>query len=607
MPNKFLRYNCTILFLLLYTSTFSQDPDFHIYLCFGQSNMAGAGTIENRDKTVNNRFQMMQPMDCPNLGKSFGEWYPAVPPLWGCNGGLGPSDYFGRTMVDSLPSDIKVGVIVVAVPGCDIALFAKTGYEGYDTYNYVPSEYGGSAYAWLLDMAKSAQNNGVIKGILLHQGETNNGQRDWPEKVKGVYNNLISDLELNASKTPLLAGELLYQDQGGVCWGHNSVIANLPDVLPNSHVISAEGLPGKDQFHFNSEGNRTFGFRYAQKMLHLLPRGTSPEVVLTSPLNNSEYTTIETVNLTANASDEDGEVIRVDFYDGTVLLGSDSTVPYSFEWAGMSEGTHSITARAIDNDGNSAISEVTAVAFQALQAPYNGSAHLIPGRVEAEEYDMGGEGVAYHELNADGNEGMSTFRNDQVDIEMSEDTSGQYNIGYILDGEWLGYSVDVTSTGTYSLHLRVASEGEGKTMHLEMDGTDISGPLEVPNTGGWQKWTTVTFDNIDLTEGQHIFRFVFDADYMNFNYFELRNLSTGAKYKSQVSDDANVSIALKHNLQIETEGHFYYRITDLSGSLIKSGKGMNIVTIDMKITPGVYILSVQNKNGKIIRRLLKSR
>jgi len=85
--------------------------------------MAGAGKIEDQDTTVDERFQSMQPMDCSNLRRSSGKWYPAKPPLWGCNGGLGPSDYFGRIMVQNLPSNIKVGVVVVAVPGCDIALF----------------------------------------------------------------------------------------------------------------------------------------------------------------------------------------------------------------------------------------------------------------------------------------------------------------------------------------------------------------------------------------------------------------------------------------------------------------------------------------------------
>jgi hypothetical protein len=257
------------LLMASWVNVSAQDPNFHLYLCFGQSNMCGAGAIEAKDKTVDNRFQMMEPIGCKNSNRSLGEWYPATPPLWGCNGGLGPADYFGRTMVENLPDSISVGVIVVAVPGCDIALFNRSGYQGFDTYNTVPAKYGGSAYAWLLELAKKAQNDGVIKGILLHQGETNNGQTDWPDKVKKVYDDFIEDLELDASETPLLVGELLYQNQGGTCGGHNTVIAKVSDVIPNSYVISAEGLAGKDQFHFTTESNREIGRRYAQRMLEL--------------------------------------------------------------------------------------------------------------------------------------------------------------------------------------------------------------------------------------------------------------------------------------------------------------------------------------------------
>jgi hypothetical protein len=259
-----------VLFLLPCVKIFGQDPNFYLYLCFGQSNMCGAGSIESQDKTVDGRFQMMEPIGCTNRNQSFGKWYPAVPPLWGCNGGLGPSDYFGRTMVKNLPSTVKVGVIVVAVPGCDILLFDKTGYKGYDTYTTVPAKYGASAYAWLMELAKLAHKDGVIKGFLLHQGETMPDSTKWPVQVKGVYDSLIKDLNLVPSQTPLLAGELLYAEKGGSCGSHNATIAKLPDVIANSYVISAQGLAGKDQYHFTTEGNRAIGQRYAEKMLSLI-------------------------------------------------------------------------------------------------------------------------------------------------------------------------------------------------------------------------------------------------------------------------------------------------------------------------------------------------
>jgi len=258
------------------TNIFAQDPNFHIYLCFGQSNMEGQGIIEAEDNTVDSLFRVMAALDCSNLGRVKGNWYPATPPLCRCLTRLCPADYFGRMMVANLPDSIKVGVINVSVAGCAIELFDKDNYQEYaDT---VPSwmkgiinEYDGNPYGYLVDLAQLAQQDGVIKGILLHQGETNTGDDQWPTKVKGVYNNLINDLVLNADSTPLLAGEVVDADQGGICASMNSIIARLPDTLPNSYVISSSGCTdAADNLHFNSAGYREIGKRYGMKMLSLL-------------------------------------------------------------------------------------------------------------------------------------------------------------------------------------------------------------------------------------------------------------------------------------------------------------------------------------------------
>ena len=131
-------------------------------------------------------------------------------------------------------------------------------------------------YGYLVDLADSAQQDGVIKGILLHQGETNTGDTEWPSKVKGVYDNLINDLGLNPDSTPLLAGEVVNADQGGICASMNSIIAILPDTLPNSYVISSSGCTAQgDNLHFNSAGYRELGIRYAKTMLSTMGYDTT--------------------------------------------------------------------------------------------------------------------------------------------------------------------------------------------------------------------------------------------------------------------------------------------------------------------------------------------
>lgn len=253
------------------------DPNFHIYLCFGQSNMEGNAAIEGKDRVgVDPRFMMMAAVDMPSSKRKKGEWYTAYPPLCRDYTGLTPADYFGRTMVENLPESIKVGVINVAVGGASIDLFDQDKCADYikkeaDWFKNYCSEYGNDPYKVLVTMAKKAQQNGVIKGILLHQGCTNNGQKDWPVRVKRIYVRLLHDLGLNEEETPLLIGELLSQEKGGVCWGHNSVIAKTQPVIPNSYVVSSKDCPGaSDGLHFTAEGYRMIGKRYAEKMLELL-------------------------------------------------------------------------------------------------------------------------------------------------------------------------------------------------------------------------------------------------------------------------------------------------------------------------------------------------
>ena len=171
-----------------------------------------------------------------------------------------------------------MGVINVAVGGCSIDLFDEDKKDAYiaSSPNWLQGfcrDYDNDPYRVLIDMAKQAQKAGVIKGILLHQGCTNNGQKDWPERVNLIYTRILTDLGLKAKDVPLLVGELLTQEQGGACWLHNSVIATMPQVIPTSHVVSAAGCPGaRDHLHFTVEGYRMLGRNYAEVMLQLLDK-----------------------------------------------------------------------------------------------------------------------------------------------------------------------------------------------------------------------------------------------------------------------------------------------------------------------------------------------
>lgn len=271
----------TALLIPMSTLAYSQDPNFHIYLAFGQSNMEGHARFEPQDTIVDSRFQVMAAVDCPDLGRTKGNWYTAAPPLTRCRTGLTPTDYFGRTLLENLPNNIRVGVINVSVGGCKIELFDKDNYEEYvssspDWLKNMVKEYDGNPYGRLVEMAKLAQKDGVIKGILMHQGESNTGDEEWPAKVKIVYDNLLKDLGLEANSVPLLAGEMVSAEQGGRCASMNEIIATLPEVVPQAHIISSENCEAvRDGLHFSAAGYRELGSRYGEKMLSLLKLGAN--------------------------------------------------------------------------------------------------------------------------------------------------------------------------------------------------------------------------------------------------------------------------------------------------------------------------------------------
>ena len=254
---------------LLAVEGFSQDPNFFIFLAFGQSNMEGYPGVEASDKTgVNARFQLLPAVDWPDKSRTKGTWTTAIPPL--CRGdgpGLNPCDYFGRTLVDSLPATIKIGVVNVSVAGCAIEMFDKDKYQSYltnqaDWLKAIVTTYGGNPYARLVEMGKAAQKDGVIKGFLLHQGESGSSTNQWANEVKLIYNNLIKDLGLDSTKIPLLAGDLV---------NSSTMVKNLPTSLKTAHVVSSQGLGNRgDGMHFNTQGYRDFGKRYADTMLTIL-------------------------------------------------------------------------------------------------------------------------------------------------------------------------------------------------------------------------------------------------------------------------------------------------------------------------------------------------
>ena len=189
----------------------------------------------------------------------------------------------------------------------------------------------------------------------------------------------------------------------------------------------------------------------------------------------------------------------------------------------------------------------------AAQSPYSGTPRSIPGTIQAEDFDKGGEGTAYHDPDSV-NQGGQYRLTEGVDIESTTDTGAGYNVGWIQSGEWIEYTTNVSTTGTYAIQTRVASNGNGGTFHIEFNGIDKTGQMTIPNTGGWQNWQTLS-KTVTLNSGQQIMKIVMDTNGAtgnvgNLNYIRIASSTSaptptqspvvsGAFYVATNGNDAN--------------------------------------------------------------------
>jgi hypothetical protein len=218
-----------------------------------------------------------------------------------------------------------------------------------------------------------------------------------------------------------------------------------------------------------------------------------------------------TVHLTVDGSDVSGPIALPD----TGGWGSWQT----FRRSGVTlpAGTH-VLKLVVDANGSGGTAadvnwlQVTSTAAPPPPAstPYTGTPVALPNRIEAENYDRGGEGLAYHDTTTGNSTGA--YRSDDVDIRVTSDSSGGHNVKSVRAGEWLAYSVNVVTAGTYALDLRVSSAGSGGTVHLMVDGQNVTGAIGLPDTGGWNTWRTVTKTGVTLSAGPHVLRLVVDAN-----------------------------------------------------------------------------------------------
>ncbi|MBR6854277.1 MAG: carbohydrate-binding protein [Fibrobacter sp.] len=454
---------CVVAGIVLFGAALTKaapDPNFHVYIAYGQSNMGGTANAENADKVENPRFKIFATQKCSGKGRNtLGEVYPAVPSLFNCGNTISIADWFGRTMADSMP-DVTVAIIPVAVGGASIKLFDQDQYKSYLStaegwlQNYA-KEYAsdGNVTKTIIDIAKKAQQVGVIKGFIFHQGETDGGYPDWAKIVKKTRDDILKALNMSSDTVPFVAGELLRE---GCCYSDR--VSKLPNSMDNTYYASSENLKGNgvDRYHFNHDAYVEFGKRYAEQMLKAVNRKP------VEPVPQKPFGKVE---------------------------------------------------------GDSVVA---------------GEPAKIPGKIEAENYDINGVGSgnsSYSDKDSENKGGA--YRKDGVDIEKGGDN---YAVGYTEEGEWLEYTVNVSANGSFDVKAHVASGSETSGFSLLLDDKELVPAKTVPKTGeDWSVYEDVELGSVKLDAGKHVLKLLITGNFVNIDWIEFAEPSTSIRTKFAVS------------------------------------------------------------------------
>ncbi|WP_170309895.1 glycosyl hydrolase [Seonamhaeicola maritimus] len=250
---------------------------------------------------------------------------------------------------------------------------------------------------------------------------------------------------------------------------------------------------------------------------------TSIGANVSGELESDTYQTVENGNANLSVTTTGSGITKVEFYNETSLLGEDTTAPYEFNTGNLALGIYNLYAK-IHTSSSFGISNIITIQV-GDQVPYSGTAAAIPGIIEAGHYDIfeGGKGqnIAYFDSSI-GNNG--DFRTNE-DVDAVSDVSEGATVGWIADGEWMEYTVNVQTTGCYDLSLRYASGNTsgGGPLYLELDEEKVSLDVGFQSTGDWANWSTKTVSNVNLTAGIHVLRVVatngeFNLGRMTFAY-----------------------------------------------------------------------------------------
>jgi hypothetical protein len=361
-------------------------------------------------------------------------------------------------------------------------------------------------------------SNNVIRHVAAGMNITGYDNLATAQQTQGisVVNNLFWDVSSTWSKNPSTspaAGRAIFIGAGpkDIEITHNTMVTTgsavfidggysptgvqVTGFVFNDNIVHA----GKYPIYGNAQGEGTKGLNFYTPLYQFLGNviGKTSTVAYPSGTDMVDLALLEQQ--------------FVDYAHGDFRLTTSNTLPahVGVDFAALTAASAGVVTAPPPDPAPTPTPPPTPTTTPPVSTPYGGTRASLPGTLQLENYDVGGEGLAYHDSTS-GNTG-AVYRKDDVDIQAASDTGGGYNLGWTRSGEWLAYSATVTAAGTYTIDVRVASSGAGGTFHVEVNGVDKTGPMTVPNTGGWQIWTTISKTGVALTAGPQIVRLVFDS------------------------------------------------------------------------------------------------
>ncbi len=355
-------------------------------------------------------------------------------------------------------------------------------------------------------------------------------------------------------------------------------------------------------------------------------RNANPTANITEPVPGQTFSPGDPVTISATAVDADGTVERVDFYQDDGLLGTRRQPPYTVDISDLAPGCFTVRAVAVDNVGRRGSSDVDVKVGESCpeQAPYLMSAARIPGVVEAEYYDLGGEDIAYNDTDP-GNSGRFGIRpSDNVDIAPAGSAPGS-DMGYAVvrtnRTEWLEYTVEVEEAGVYDAIARVGSSAPSASFQLEFDGIDKTGRVTVPPTGSETEWSNLFIPGLQLESGIQTMRLVLNSAGLGITRIIFQKSGSTAIESEKPNDGLELypsypnptrsSTTIRYRLPQSTQ----MRLTlyDLLGREVAvlasgvKGPGTHQANVNTTAVPaGVYVYRLHTPLGEISRLLTVS-